>query len=283
LVQQAAASQQRINNFLHTEPEIRNHKETPDVIEGNLDFEHVNFTYPDSGIIALKNISFNVKQGETLAIIGRTGSGKSTIANLICRNFDPTTGKVKVDGIPLPEINLNSLRSNIGYVPQDVFLFSDSISENIGFGMDEEEPMAHIKFAAEQADVLDNINDFPDGFETLLGERGINLSGGQKQRVSIARALARKPKILIFDDCLSAVDTETEERILSSLKKVMGDSTMVLISHRVSTVKMADKILVMDEGEVIESGTHQSLLDKDGAYAHLYQQQLREDKKSQAV
>jgi ATP-binding cassette subfamily B protein len=283
LVQQAAASQQRINNFLHTEPEIRNHKETPDIIEGELEFEKVNFTYPDSGIVALKNISFKVKKGETLAIIGRTGSGKSTIANLICRNFDPSRGLVKVDGKPLPQINLNSLRSNIGYVPQDVFLFSDSISENIGFGMDEEEPMTHIKIAAEQADVLDNINDFPDGFETLLGERGINLSGGQKQRVSIARALARKPKILIFDDCLSAVDTETEERILGSLKKVMGDSTVVLISHRVSTVKLADNILVMDEGEIIESGTHQSLLDRDGAYAHLYQQQLREDKKSEAV
>lgn len=283
LVQQAAASQKRINTFLHTEPEIRNHKETPDTIEGDIDFELVNFTYPDSGIVALKNISFKVKKGETLAIIGRTGSGKSTIANLICRNFDPSSGSVKIDGKPLPKINLNSLRSNIGYVPQDVFLFSDSISENIGFGMDEEDPLSHIKVAAEQADVLDNINDFPDGFETLLGERGINLSGGQKQRVSIARALARKPKILIFDDCLSAVDTETEERILSSLKKVMGASTVILISHRVSTVKLADNILVMDEGEIIESGTHQSLMDKDGAYAHLYQQQLREDKKSEAL
>ena len=231
----------------------------------------------------LKNISFNVNQGETLAIIGRTGSGKSTIANLICRNFDPTSGLVQIDGKPLTSLNLNSLRSNIGYVPQDVFLFSDSISENIGFGIDDEEPASIIKSAAEQADVLDNIIDFPKGFDTLLGERGINLSGGQKQRVSIARALARKPKILIFDDCLSAVDTETEERILTGLKNVMGASTTVLISHRVSTVQLADHILVMDEGEIIESGTHQSLLNKDGAYASLYQQQLREDKKSEAM
>lgn len=283
LVQQAAASQKRINEFLHTEPEIKNQKETPDVIKGDVAFEHVNFTYPDSGIHALKNISFQVNLGETLAIIGRTGSGKSTIANLICRNFDPTFGSVKIDGKSLPELNLNSIRSNIGYVPQDVFLFGDSISENIGFGIDDEEPESIIKSAAEQADVIENINDFPKGFDTMLGERGINLSGGQKQRVSIARALARRPKILIFDDCLSAVDTETEERILTGLKNVMGASTVVLISHRVSTVKLADHILVMDDGEIIESGTHQKLMDKDGAYAHLYQQQLREDKKSEAL
>lgn len=283
LVQQASASQQRINEFLRTEPEIYNTKASPDDIDGSLEFDRVSFTYPDSGIEALKNVSFNVEKGKTLAIVGRTGSGKSTIANLICRNFDPVSGAVNIDNKKTIDLNLNSLRSNIGYVPQDVFLFSDSIANNIGFGLDGSDQKEIIEAAAELADVRDNIEEFPSGFQTLLGERGINLSGGQKQRVSIARALARKPQILIFDDCLSAVDTETEERILNNLKNVMDSKTVVLISHRVSTVKNADLIIVLDEGQIIESGTHQSLLDHAGAYADLHQNQLREDKKVDAV
>ncbi len=283
LVQQAAASQKRINEFLLTKPEIVNHVEEESIIHGEISFENVGFTYPESGIVALKNVSFKIELGHTLAIVGRTGSGKSTIANLISRNFDPTSGSVKIDGEPADQLNLNNLRSAIGYVPQDVFLFSDTIGKNIEFGLDENEQNDVIRDAAYQADVLDNIMDFPKKFETLLGERGINLSGGQKQRVSIARALARNPEILIFDDCLSAVDTETEERILNNLKKRTKKNTVVLISHRVSTVKYADQIIVLDEGEIIESGNHQSLLNKGGTYADLHKKQLREDKKAAAL
>ncbi|NEN22680.1 ABC transporter ATP-binding protein [Cryomorpha ignava] len=280
LVQRAAASQKRINEFLHIEPEIRNPKEAADEIKGKIAFEDVSFVYPDSGIKALRNVSFEINSGETLAIIGRTGSGKSTIANLICRNFDVTSGRLLIDNEPIEKINLNSLRSNIGYVPQDVFLFSDTIANNIAFGLSSDENVRQmVEMAAENAYVKHNIEEFPKKFETMLGERGINLSGGQKQRVSIARAIAGKPQILIFDDCLSAVDTETEEIILSNLKKIMVNKTTVLISHRVSTVKMADKILVLDEGAIIESGTHDELLSKKGTYAELHLKQLSEERK----
>ncbi len=282
LVQQAAASQKRINEFLHTEPEIVNTNAVEHGVNGKIEFDQVTFTYPDSGITALEDVSFNIEPGQTLAIIGRTGSGKSTLANLICRNYDATSGEIRVDGKPIEDLNLNSLRSNLGYVPQDVFLFSDTIAHNIGFGIDGDDHHL-IEQAAKEADVYNNIVDFPKGFETMLGERGINLSGGQKQRVSIARALARRPQILILDDCLSAVDTETEENILGHLKHIMSDRTTVIISHRVSTVKMADQILVLDNGKIIESGTHQDLLNQDGAYNLIYQQQLREDKKAQAL
>lgn len=280
LVQRAAASQQRINEFLHVEPEIKNPKpHERDVIKGHIAFKNVGFTYPDSGITALKNISFEISPGETLAIIGRTGSGKSTIANLICRNFDVTSGEITIDGTPIQELNLNDLRESIGYVPQEVFLFSDTIANNIAFGIDHDENMQRkVEEAAANAYVKHNIDEFPKKFETMLGERGINLSGGQKQRVSIARAIARDPQILIFDDCLSAVDTETEEIILANLKKIMANKTTVLISHRVSTVKMANHILVLDSGEIMESGTHESLIAENGIYAQLYQKQLSEKK-----
>lgn len=279
IVQQAAASQTRINEFLHTDPEIVPPAVAPSSIEGEVEFDRVSFVYPNSGIVALKEVSFKIKQGETLAIIGHTGSGKSTLANLLCRNFDASSGEIRIDGKPIQHINLDSLRSQIGYVPQDVFLFSDSIGNNIAFGVDDEElKQSLIEEAAKDAYVAHNIADFPKGYDTILGERGINLSGGQKQRISIARAIARKPSILIFDDCLSAVDTQTEEIILGNLKRVMDNRTTLLISHRVSTVKLAERILVMENGEIIESGNHAELVLKGGAYAELNEMQLLEDR-----
>ncbi|MCH2216214.1 MAG: ABC transporter ATP-binding protein/permease [Flavobacteriales bacterium] len=279
LVQRAAASQERINEFLHTAPEIVNKNSEPSKIAGNIIFENVSFSYTDSGIEALKNINLSVPKGSTLAIIGRTGSGKSTIANLICRLYDASSGHITIDQQPIEEINLNDLRCAIGYVPQDVFLFSDTIANNIAFGLDSEVATSKlIRDASQKAYVEHNIEDFPDKFETLLGERGINLSGGQKQRVSIARAIARKPQILIFDDCLSAVDTETEEKILNNLQMVMNGKTTILISHRISTVKTADQIIVLDSGIILEQGTHHQLVAKKGEYYALYQKQLLEEK-----
>ncbi len=277
IIQRAAASQTRINEFLRTEPEVKNLnlEETP--IGGDIAFEHVRFVYPDSGKKALNDVSFRVKQGESLAILGRTGSGKSTIASLLTRTYDTTEGKVLIDGRPIHELNLNSVRSSIGYVPQDVFLFSDTIANNISFGVAKKEiTQTEIERAAQQADIYHNIIDFPQGFQTRVGERGITLSGGQKQRISIARAIIRDPRILIFDDCLSAVDTETEEKILGHLKDLMVGKTTVIISHRVSSVKHADQIIVIDEGSIVEQGNHAELIELQGAYYSLYQKQLLE-------
>jgi ATP-binding cassette subfamily B protein len=276
LVQKAEASQERINEFLKSEPEIKNEAAPAEQIKGEITFENVAFDYPDSGIRALDGISFTIKPGQTLAIIGRTGSGKSTIANLIARQFDPSEGRVLLDGKPLPEHNLYQIRSSIGYVPQEVFLFSDSIRDNIAFGLDRTEDEAVIQ-AAKDARVHHNIEDFPKQYNTLLGERGINLSGGQKQRISIARAIIKNPQILMFDDCLSAVDTETEEAILNNLKRIMDGKTSIIISHRVSSIKHADQILVMDSGHIIERGTHDALIEADGTYAELYRKQLLEE------
>ena len=282
LVQRAAASQKRINEFLNSETEIKNTNNRPSDIKGEIVFKNVSFIYPDSGIKALKNINFKISPGETLAIIGKTGSGKSTIADLICRLFDASEGEVKVDGINIKDANLNSLRSSIGYVPQEVFLFSDSIKNNISFGItDGSVDQEAIERAAKEAAIYSNIEGFPKKFETELGERGITLSGGQKQRISIARAIINRPNILIFDDCLSAVDTETEETILNNLKEIMVQKTAVIISHRISSVKHANKILVMNDGEIAEHGSHDELIKLEGLYYETYQRQLLEEQEQE--
>lgn len=275
IIQQAAASQSRINEFLQTQNHIVSTQNLEKEIEGHIRFEDVSFVYPDSGIKALQNVSFEVKPGQSLAIIGTTGSGKSTIANLLLRMYDATEGQIMVDEKPIEAYKISRLRAQTGYVPQDVFLFSETIRNNIAFGnvqMSDEQ----IEAAAADADLLENIDRFPNGFETRLGERGITLSGGQKQRVSIARAIARNPKILILDDALSAVDTKTENSILNALKKIMKGRTSIIISHRVSSAKLADKILVVDEGRIVEEGTNESLLSSDSVYKALYDKQLQE-------
>ena len=284
-VQQAAASMTRINEFLETEPTIVTEADELVTIKGAIEFDHVSFTYPETNIRALKDVSFSVPAGGTLAITGHTGSGKTTIAELIGRLHDATSGEVRIDGVPIQRIDLEKLRSQLGYVPQDVFLFSDSIANNIGFALDDGpsavtgSALAQIKQAAAIAQVHESIEGFPNGYETLLGERGITLSGGQKQRVSIARALVREPRILLFDDPLSAVDTATEEAILRGLKEVMKDRTTIIISHRISAVQAADNILVLDQGRIAEQGTHTELLAKGGLYAQVNEEQLLEEQR----
>jgi ATP-binding cassette, subfamily B, multidrug efflux pump len=275
LVQEAEASQKRINEFLKIEPDIKNHNPNHDSIQGSVAFKNVSFTYEDTNIQALKNISFEVKKGETLAILGKTGSGKSTILSLICRLYDVENGSITMDGKKLADLNLHDLRNSIGIVPQDAFLFSDSIKNNIKFGKEEATDMEVIE-AAKQAIVHDNIINFKNQYETVLGERGITLSGGQKQRVSIARAIIKDPEILLFDDCLSAVDTETEEQILNNLFQICKNKTTLIVSHRVSSAKNADKIIILEEGEIIQQGTHFQLLNREGYYKELYLKQLSE-------
>jgi ATP-binding cassette, subfamily B, multidrug efflux pump len=283
LVQRAEASQKRINEFLKTQTNIISEKDIEREIQGKIEFKNVSFIYPDTGIKALKDISFVVNPGESLAIIGTTGSGKSTISNLISRLYDAREGGILIDDIPIAHYNLTSLRSQIGYVPQDVFLFSDTIYNNIGFGIKQIEE-SRIYQAAKDADVYENIIAFPSGFQTRIGERGITLSGGQKQRVSIARAVVREPKILMLDDALSAVDTKTENNILNSLKRIMKGRTTVIISHRVSSAKLAQKIIVLVDGSIVDIGTHDELLARDGMYRDLYEKQMsldEEEKRSE--
>lgn len=279
IIQRASASQKRINEFLLTKPTIVN-TETGDFnFQGSISFNKVNFQYPVTNITAVSDVSFQVNKGETLAIVGHTGSGKSTISSLLMRQYDPQSGEIFIDGKPLNSINLHALREQTGIVPQDVFLFSDTIRENLQFGVnDHTSSDAELIAACEMTHVYHNILGFPDGFDTLLGERGVNLSGGQKQRISIARALLKNPKLLILDDCLSAVDTETEEIILRNLEKGKENRTTIIISHRISTIRNATKIIVINHGQVIESGNHESLMTQRGTYFDLYEQQLRQEK-----
>jgi len=275
MVQQAEASQQRINEFLKQVPEIKNTNQEHSEITGSVEFKNVSLTYDDTNITALNNISFKVNTGETIAVLGKTGSGKSSIINLLSRLYDPTEGTISVDNTPIKETNLTDLRNQIGFVPQDPFLFSDTIINNIKFGKDDASKEEIIE-AAKNAVIHENIIGFKEGYDTILGERGVTLSGGQKQRVSIARAIIKNPKILIFDDCLSAVDTETEEKILSNLEKVSKNKTTFIISHRVSSAKNADKIIVLDNGTITQQGTHNQLITEEGYYKELYEQQLLE-------
>jgi ATP-binding cassette subfamily B protein len=275
MVQEAEASQKRINEFLKIEPEIQNQNQEKSVIEGTISFENVSYTYSETLIEALKNITFTVHKGETLAILGKTGSGKSTIVSLISRLYDTTEGRITIDGKDICGLNLYDLRNSIGIVPQDAFLFSDTVKNNIQFGK-ENATDAEVESAAKSAVVHDNIMGFNQQYDTILGERGITLSGGQKQRVSIARAIIKNPKILLFDDCLSAVDTETEEAILNNLFEICKDKTTIIVSHRVSSAKNADRIIILDEGRIIEQGTHNQLIKLEGYYAALYIKQLSE-------
>ncbi|MFT7330070.1 MAG: ATP-binding cassette subfamily B multidrug efflux pump [Roseivirga sp.] len=276
IVQQAEASQARINEFLKEDPEIKNNNvSSDDHLNGDLEFKNVTFTYDDTNIVALKNVSFKLEGGKTLAILGKTGSGKSTIISLVARLYDIQHGGILIGNKNIQQINLDTLRQEIGFVPQDAFLFSDTIENNIKFG-DENATIETITNAAKDAYIDHNIVEFTEGYKTFVGERGVTLSGGQKQRISIARAIIKKPELLIFDDCLSAVDTETEEVILSNLNRITKNCTTLIVSHRISSIKHADKIIVLDQGEIIQEGTHQSLSSKEGFYKELYEQQLLE-------
>lgn len=275
MVQEAEASQKRLNEFLKVEPEIKNNNPDQSVIEGAITFENVSYTYEDTNIKAIQDISFSVKKGETLAILGKTGSGKSTILSLISRLYDVTNGKITVDNKNITALNLFDLRNSIGIVPQDAFLFSDTIKNNIKFGK-EDATDAEVHKAAKSAVVHDNIMGFNNTYDTILGERGITLSGGQKQRVSIARAIIKNPPILLFDDCLSAVDTETEEAILNNLNAICKDKTTIIVSHRVSSAKNADRIIILENGKIIQQGSHNQLINQEGYYSALYLKQLSE-------
>ncbi|WP_430426958.1 ABC transporter ATP-binding protein [Maribacter litoralis] len=275
IVQRAAASQKRINEFLDQESEIKNTKSHKLNVKGKIEFKNVDFTYQDTNINAIKDLSFIINEGETTAIIGKTGSGKSTILDLVARLYDTSSGEILIDDEPIKNVDLTSLRESIGAVPQDAFLFSDSIKNNIKFGKEDATDQEIIDIAKD-AVVHENIMGFSKKYDTILGERGITLSGGQKQRVSIARALIKKPQIYLFDDCLSAVDTETEEEILNNLKKASQNRTTLIVSHRVSSAKNADKILVLDDGRLIQEGTHDELNTQEGYYKDLYHKQLSE-------
>ena len=277
IIQRASASQKRINEFLRESSDITSSENKRIILHGKIEFKNVFFKYSDTKIQGMENISFTINPGDSLGIIGSTGSGKSTIANSILRLFDIDKGQILIDDTNIKQLNISHFRKQIGYVPQDVFLFSDTIENNILFGT-ENKSFDLVKEAAENADLLRNINSFPEKFETKIGERGITLSGGQKQRVSIARAIIKEPKILILDDCLSAVDTKTENVILENMKKIMVNKTSIIISHRISSVKLAKKIIVIDSGKIIEEGNHKTLLERKGVYFDLYKQQLESDK-----
>lgn len=277
IVQRAAASQKRINEFLQTQPTISNEDGAEaHEVQGDIQFDHVYFTYPDTGVHALEDLSFSIYKGEKVAIVGRTGSGKSTVVDLLMRLYDPTEGSIKVDGNDLRTLELGEFRRQIGYVPQDVFLFSDTIARNIAFGTREFE-LAEVEEAANNASISDEIVALPKGYETLVGERGVTLSGGQKQRISIARAFIKDPNLVILDDCLSAVDAKTEKRILHSLTHILEDKTAIIITHRVFSLLDFDRIFVLDRGKIVETGRHKELMDQKGLYYQLFEEQKTEE------
>ena len=276
LVQRAAASQERINDFLLLTSDIENKTTEHTPIEGDIVFNEVNLSYTDTNIQALKNLSFRLKEGKTLGIFGKTGSGKSTIANLVCRLYDTSTGSISFGNTNIKNLNLNSLRTAIGYIPQDGYLFSGTIRENIAFSSDTIDNQKIIE-AAKKADILDEINNFKEGLDTIIGERGVQLSGGQRQRLAIARTFYKKPSLYIFDDCLSAIDATKEQRILKQLKVESKAKSSIIISHRISTLKDADKIIVLENGEITESGSHSELLSQKGFYFEMHQIQTNRE------
>lgn len=282
IMQRAAASQTRIVEFLDVQSSFKTPNNAKQINEiGDIRFENISFVYSDSGTKALNEVSFEIKKGQSLGIIGKTGSGKTTIAQLLMRLYDPNQGQILIDKLSLPSIDINAFRQQVAYVPQEVFLFSDTIFNNIAFGIQKDfngDLKQAVEHAAQMADIHDSILGFPQGYETMLGERGINLSGGQKQRISIARAMIRKPSVLILDDCLSAVDTVTEERILSNLEQVLNHQTTIIISHRISSVLLCEQIIALELGEIIEKGKHSQLMEKNGYYASIFQQQNFEKK-----
>jgi len=280
MIQRAAASQKRINEFLETPSSIQNPaKVLQQNLQGNISFDNVSFTYPHTGIRALKNFTLEIKKGEKVAIVGRTGSGKSTIAQLLLRMYDVTEGKIELDKTNIREFNYRTLRQQVSYVPQDVFLFSETVENNIGFGLDSTNREA-VEKAAKQASVEKEITGFTRDYETMIGERGVTLSGGQKQRISIARALIKDPNLVIFDDCLSAVDARTEKEIIGNLNEYLQDKTAIIITHRIFSLFSFDKIVVMEDGGIVEEGTHQQLLARNGYYAGLYARQQQQENSS---
>jgi len=277
MTQRAAASQKRLNEFLQQEPAIQDKVETmPADLDGDILFEHVSFTYPNTGIKAIKDFNLRVKKGEKILILGKTGSGKSTVAHLLLRSFDPDHGNVYIKGTNIKDMPFNQLRHNISYVPQDVFLFSDSIANNISFGLNEKASQQRIEAAARSASIHNEILELQNGYETMVGERGVMLSGGQKQRVSIARALIKNPELMVFDDCLSAVDAKTENEIITHLNNFLSDKTAIIITHRIFTVFNFDQIIIIEDGVITERGTHESLMKEGGYYAELYRKQVTE-------
>jgi len=276
LVQRSAASQERINDFLLLTSDIENNTSEHTPIEGDIVFNEVNLSYTDTNIQALKSLSFTLKEGNTLGIFGKTGSGKSTIANLVCRLYDTSTGTISFGNTNIKDLNLNSLRTAIGYIPQDGYLFSGTIRENIAFSSDTIDNQKILE-AAKKADILDEINNFKEGLETIIGERGVQLSGGQRQRLAIARTFYKNPSLYIFDDCLSAIDATKEQRILKQLKVESKAKSSIIISHRISTLKDADKIIVLDNGEITESGSHTELLSQKGFYFEMHQIQTNKE------
>lgn len=274
VVQRAEASMMRINEFLKTSPSIKNNNSKPIELKGKIEFKNVSYLYHNTGILALDNLNFTLPEGKTLAILGDTGSGKSTLAQLIVRLFDPSSGEILVDDYNIKDLNLGDLRKQIGFVPQEAFLFSDTLSANILFSQDEKDIDKAINYA-KKADIHSNIMTFSNGYDTQVGERGVTLSGGQKQRISISRALIKEPKIIIFDDSLSAVDTETEEIILSNIESFSKNRTTIIISHRVSSAKNADLIIYLENGKITEQGTHKQLMELNANYKKLYDMQLQ--------